>query len=128
MYRNQLNSNSTVDQCKAHLAILCSTHVKGKDFTKAFAPVARLNIVRTILVVAVTKGWELHHMNVHNAFLHDDLVEEVYMKLPPGFHLFSSKSSVSCSEVLICLEIGSPLLVFQTVSSFETLLFQIIIC
>lgn len=42
-------------------------------------------IVRTFLTVVVAKGWQLHQMDVHNAFLHRDLEEEVYMKLPPSF-------------------------------------------
>ncbi|GJY15768.1 retrovirus-related pol polyprotein from transposon TNT 1-94 [Tanacetum coccineum] len=38
--------------------------------------------VQVFLAIAAAKQWELHQMNVHNAFLHGDLEEEVFMKLP----------------------------------------------
>ena len=72
--------------------ILGNNKVEGLDYTKIFGLVVKMVIVRTFLALAVARNWELHQMDVHNAFLHGDLEEEVYMKLPLDFDLELQKS------------------------------------
>ena len=35
--------------------------------------------------MTVMRSWPLFQLDIKNVFLHGDLVEEVYMKQPPGF-------------------------------------------
>lgn len=53
--------------------------VVGFDFLETFSPIIKPAIVRVVLSLAVSKGWPLRQMDVSNAFLHKDLMEEVFM-------------------------------------------------
>jgi hypothetical protein len=49
------------------------------------ALVANMDSIRVALVIVTTRGWEVYQMDVKNAFLHGDLLVEIYMEFPHGF-------------------------------------------
>jgi hypothetical protein len=64
--------------------------VHGIDYDETFILVAKMDSIRLALSIATTKGWEVHHMDMKNAFLHHDISEEIYMEHPQGFMQDSS--------------------------------------
>jgi hypothetical protein len=57
----------------------------GNDYEDTFSPVAKSTIIKTILSIAISKGWHLRQLDVQNAFLHGNLEEDVYMRKPLGY-------------------------------------------
>ena len=49
------------------------------------APVARWDTIKTILTVAACKGWKVYQLDVKSAFVHRELVEDVYVEQPLGY-------------------------------------------
>jgi hypothetical protein len=44
-----------------------------------------MTIICYLLALTAAQDWSLHLLSVHNAFLHGDLHEEIYMSPPCGF-------------------------------------------
>ena len=71
------------------------------DYDEMFAPVARLESVRLLLVFACMSDFKKFHMDVKNAFLNGFINEEVLVSQPPGFedhkhleHVFKLKKAL----------------------------------
>ncbi|KAE8718660.1 hypothetical protein F3Y22_tig00110004pilonHSYRG00060 [Hibiscus syriacus] len=76
MYRIKYNSNGEVERFKARLFAKGYTQRELVDYVETFSPVAKMVIVRTVLALASIHQWPLLQMDVYNAFLQGDLVEE----------------------------------------------------
>ncbi|CAL1377514.1 unnamed protein product [Linum trigynum] len=97
VYKIKLHADGSLERNKARLVAKGYTQVYGIDFLDTYSPVAKINIVKTFLAVASIKHWILEQLDVSNAFLHGDLVEVVYMKLPLGLEVPSgSNQRMTC--------------------------------
>nr|CAN67587.1 hypothetical protein VITISV_036279 [Vitis vinifera] len=94
VYSSKVRSDGSLDRYKARLVALGNNQEYGVNYEEAFAPMAKMTTVCTILAIAVSNDWPLHRMDVKNAFFHGDLKECIYMKPPP--RLFPSPTSHVC--------------------------------
>ena len=78
-------SNGVLDRYKARLVAKGFHQQYGHDFKETFSPVIKSTTVRSVLHVAVSKGWSIRQIDVNNAFLQGTLSDEVYVTQPPGF-------------------------------------------
>ncbi|KAH9668296.1 hypothetical protein KPL70_021361 [Citrus sinensis] len=85
VFRNKMDESSVVVRNKARLVAQGYNQEEGIDFDETFAPVARLESIRMLLAYACHKDFILYQMDVKSAFLNGYIMEEVYVKQPPGF-------------------------------------------
>ena len=66
VFKTKLNLDGTVQKNKARLVAKWYAQKPGIDYNETFAPVARLDTIRTLITLAAQKSWEL---DVKFAFL-----------------------------------------------------------
>nr|KYP63826.1 Retrovirus-related Pol polyprotein from transposon TNT 1-94 [Cajanus cajan] len=85
VFRVKENPDDIVHKYKARLVAKGFHHQFGFDYNETFSPVVKPVTIRFILTLALTHHWSIQQLDVNNAFLNENLEEEVYMSQPPGF-------------------------------------------
>lgn len=83
-----------VHRFKARLVAQGFSQKYGSDYDEIFAPVVKQTTFRTLLAVAAKEKMFVEHMDVKTAFLNGELLEEIYMKQPPGFEIENGDKKV----------------------------------
>ena len=89
VYKIKCKSDGSIERYKVCLAARGFTQQEGIDYSETFSPIIKQATVRLVFSIAVSCGWKIHQLDIHNALLNGVLDEEVYMKQPSGFALSS---------------------------------------
>ncbi|KAA3467522.1 Retrovirus-related Pol polyprotein from transposon TNT 1-94 [Gossypium australe] len=69
VYRTKLNVDGSVKKHKARLVVKGYAQVFGVDYSDIFAPVALLDTIRLLLVVAAQMNWNVYQLDEDKVFL-----------------------------------------------------------
>ncbi|CAM9467817.1 unnamed protein product, partial [Phaeothamnion confervicola] len=100
VYKTKLNPDGSVNKFKARLVAQGFSQIPGMDFAQdnTYAPVARMDSIRTVLAMVAQQSLYLHQMDVDSAYLNSPLEEEIYMKQPKGMEQYGEQG-----QEMVCL-------------------------
>lgn len=85
LFRKKYKADESLEFYKVCLVANGKNQRRGIDCDETFSPVVKLETIRRILILNVSRKCPIHQLEVENTFLHSHLDETVYMHQPPGF-------------------------------------------
>ena len=81
---------------KARLVAKGCSQRPGLDFGEVYAPVGRVQTIRSVLAIAAARDLEVHQLDSTTAFLNGALGEEVWVQQAEGYEVGGASSRLFC--------------------------------
>jgi hypothetical protein len=94
IYKIKHATDGSIEKYKARFVARGFSQIQGVDYDENFSLVARYTSILSIISLAASMGWKLHHMDVKTTFLNGEIEEEVYIEHPEGFFVHTEISHV----------------------------------
>ncbi|KAM0792124.1 hypothetical protein ACM66B_004826 [Microbotryomycetes sp. NB124-2] len=91
VFKTKRDKTGNVTKYKARLVALFCHQRNGIDYKETFAPVAQFASIRLLIALAAAQGWPIIQADVDKAYLHGDLDEDLYLRIPQGVHGLQGK-------------------------------------
>jgi transposase InsO family protein len=85
VFKMKVDGTGKLEVYKSRLVAKGYVQIAGLDFDETWAPVVRIESVRTLLAIAAMHNLFIAHMDARNAFLHGNCDFELYVEQPEGF-------------------------------------------
>ncbi|GJZ60594.1 ribonuclease H-like domain-containing protein [Tanacetum coccineum] len=115
LFRHKYLVDGTLSRYKARLVANGSIQLEGIDVHETFSPVVKPKTIQTVLSLAASRHWPVHHLDVKNAFLHGDLSKPKYavkiLKRAGMVNCNPSRTPVDTESKLgdtVCLHMHDP--------------------
>jgi hypothetical protein len=119
VYKTKFNEKGKIEKHKAILVAKGYSQKYGVDFSEVYAPVARWDTIRTILSLAAHEKWNVFQLDVKSAFLHGELIEDVYVEQPLGYQKGNNSQVYKLNKALYGLK-QAPRAWYSKVESYFT--------
>ena len=104
VFKIKRNENNVPERFKARLVAKGYDQKYGIDYSETFAPVVRVQSLRTIFAVAANCDLEIHQIDIDTAFLNGELEEEVFIEPTPGCNICRKKQVCHLNKSLYGLK------------------------